>query len=240
MVTIIVRCSHCGSDNLKRNGHASNGKQRYYCRDCKKQSRENPTPHAYTEEKREEILRSYEERSSLRGLTRTFGVSRNTVSGLLKKSTKNCPIWVKRCYILMQEMRIIILEADELWSFVGSKENKVWVWIVLCRKTRQVVSYAIGDRSEVTCQKLWNSVPEAFRDGHCYTDLWSAYQVVIPRKQHTAVGKEIGETAHVERWNNTLRQRLGRFVWKTLVFQIYCHALHLSEPLSPSLQFGKG
>jgi IS1 transposase len=31
-------------------------------------------------------------------------------------------------------------------------------------------------------------------------------------------GKETGETAHVERWNNTLRQRLGRFVRKTLSF----------------------
>jgi hypothetical protein len=38
------------------------------------------------------------------------------------------------------------------------------------------------------------------------------------REQHTAVGKETGETAHVERWNNTLRQRLARFVRKTLSF----------------------
>jgi insertion element IS1 protein InsB len=41
---------------------------------------------------------------------------------------------------------------------------------------------------------------------------------VIPEDQHTAVGKETGATAHVERWNNTLRQRLGRFVRKTLSF----------------------
>jgi IS1 family transposase len=33
-----------------------------------------------------------------------------------------------------------------------------------------------------------------------------------------AVGKDSGETAHVERWNNTLRQRLGRFVRKSLSF----------------------
>ena len=31
-------------------------------------------------------------------------------------------------------------------------------------------------------------------------------------------GKESGELAHVERWNNTLRQRLARFVRKTLSF----------------------
>src|SRR2546421_7883039 len=88
MVTITVHCPHCGSDQVKRNGHASNGKQRYYCHSCHKQSRENPTPHAYSEERREEILRAYEERSSLRGLQRTFAVSRNTVSEWIKKSSK--------------------------------------------------------------------------------------------------------------------------------------------------------
>jgi insertion element IS1 protein InsB len=102
-----------------------------------------------------------------------------------------------------------ILELDELWSFVLKKTNKAWIWIALCRKTRQVVAYAIGDRSEKTCRILWESIPEAYRAGHCFTDFWGAYQAVIPEEQHTAVGKETGETAHVERWNHTLRQRLA-------------------------------
>jgi insertion element IS1 protein InsB len=33
-----------------------------------------------------------------------------------------------------------ILELDELWSFVFKRINKVWIWIALCRKTRQVVA----------------------------------------------------------------------------------------------------
>ena len=110
------------------------------------------------------------------------------------------------------------LELDELWSFVLQKTNQVWIWIALCRETRQVVARAIGERSQKTCQELWNAIPEMYRAGHCSTDFWSAYQVVIPEKQHMAVGKETGETAHVERWNNTLRQRLSRFVRKTLSF----------------------
>jgi transposase-like protein len=85
MVTITISCPHCGSEDVKRNGHTSNGKQRYYCKTCKKQSRENPASNAYSEEHREEILRAYEERSSLRGINRTFGVARNTVSGWIKK-----------------------------------------------------------------------------------------------------------------------------------------------------------
>ena len=38
-------------------------------------------------------------------------------------------------------------------------------------------------------------------------------------------GKETGETAHGERWNCTLRQRIGRFVRKTLSFSksIFMH-----------------
>ncbi len=111
-----------------------------------------------------------------------------------------------------------VLELDELWSFVLKRANKRWIWIALCRATRQVVAYVIGDRSEASCQKLWERIPAAYRHGHCYSDFWKAYQVIIPAQQHTAAGKETGLTAHVERWNNTLRQRLGRFVRKSLSF----------------------
>ena len=111
-----------------------------------------------------------------------------------------------------------ILELDELWSFVLKKVNKRWIWIALCRQTRQVVAFAIGDRSEATCKQLWAKIPASFRVGHCFTDFWKAYQLVIPPAHHTAVGKEWGETTHVERLNNALRQRLARFVRKTLSF----------------------
>jgi len=39
------------------------------------------------------------------------------------------------------------------------------------------------------------------------------------------VGKETGETAHIERWNNTLRQQLARFLRKTLSFS-KCIKIH--------------
>ena len=91
-----------------------------------------------------------------------------------------------------------ILELDELWSFVGKKTNQRWVWLALCRKTRQIVAFVIGDRSEATCRKLWCAIPQAYRRGTCYTDFWSAYQAVIPEGQHQPSGKETGETAHIE------------------------------------------
>lgn len=118
-----------------------------------------------------------------------------------------------------------VLELDELWSFVHSRKNKRWVWVALCRRTRQVVSYALGDRSEVTCRKLWGSLPSAYQKSQVYTDFWEAYSQVVPKAQHFPVGKESGQTNHVERWNNTLRQRLARFVRKTLSFS-KCEKMH--------------
>jgi transposase-like protein len=90
MVTVTLTCIHCGSDQLTRNGHAANGKQRFKCRACGRQSRENPAPNGYPEERRAEILAALHERSSLRGLERTFGVARNTVSAWMKKTILNC------------------------------------------------------------------------------------------------------------------------------------------------------
>jgi IS1 family transposase len=110
-----------------------------------------------------------------------------------------------------------VLELDELWSFVQKKANKSWIWIGLCRRTLQVVTYAVGGRGADTCQKLKQSIPEAYAQAQTVSDFWEAYKPVFGQN-HRCVGKESGETAHVERWNNTLRQRMGRFVRKTLSF----------------------
>jgi IS1 family transposase len=69
------------------------------------------------------------------------------------------------------------MEIDELWSFVDNKGNKIWIWIALCRKTRQIVARDVGDRSEKTCRELWNNVPKEYRKGQCFTDFWQAYQL---------------------------------------------------------------
>ena len=92
MITITLLCPHCKSDKLVRNGHAPNGKQRYICQECKRIHRENPAPRGYSEEHKEEILRAYQERSSLRRIERTFGVSRYTVVKWLKKVAELPPL----------------------------------------------------------------------------------------------------------------------------------------------------
>ncbi len=70
----------------EKNGLTNNGQQRYQCHACGRSLRDGRTQNGYSAERREEILRAYHERTSLRGLTRIFGVSRQTVTSWLKKS----------------------------------------------------------------------------------------------------------------------------------------------------------
>ncbi len=86
MLTLVVPCPHCRSEQLVRNGKASDGRQRFLCRNCGRRSTQDPRPSGYPEAQRDLILRAYQERASLRGLTRTFGVARNTVTAWVKKS----------------------------------------------------------------------------------------------------------------------------------------------------------
>ncbi len=81
-------------------------------------------------------------------------------------------------------------------------------------------SYFIGDRSEESRWRLWSWIPSPYRHCATFSDFWETYELVFGwlTEAHQSVGKETGETAHVERWNNTLRQRLGRFVRRTLSF----------------------
>jgi insertion element IS1 protein InsB len=118
-----------------------------------------------------------------------------------------------------QKKADLIVEADELWSFVGSKADVQWVWVALDADTRRVLAMVVGDRSDFTARCLWESLPAAYRDEAVFcTDFLPAYRAVIPEERHAAAGKDAGLTNHVERFWCTLRQRCARVVRKTLSF----------------------
>ena len=106
-----------------------------------------------------------------------------------------------------------------MWSFAYSKENQLWLWLAICRRTKQVVSYFIGDRTTDSCFELWKNMPEDYRKCCTVSDLYDSYDLIFGGDpKHKSVPKGSGETNHIERFNNTLRQRLSRFVRKTLSF----------------------
>jgi insertion element IS1 protein InsB len=106
-----------------------------------------------------------------------------------------------------------------MWSFVGDKSNKQWIWLAIDVFTKEIVGVYIGKRDQTGAQGLWDSLPAVYRQcAVSYTDFWSAYGIVFPQKRHRAVGKDTGQTNYIERFNNTMRQRISRLVRKTLSF----------------------
>lgn len=213
--TIVTHtCPKCGSENMVRNGHDYRGDQKYHCKTCASYGTLQ-AQRGYDERTRTQVKQAVLERISLRGIERLFGVSRRTVAEWMAYWAKHLPPLETTLAAAQVDD---VLELDELWSFVLKKANQRWVWVALCRRTRQIVAYFIGDRSEASCLQLWRRIPLAYTRCCSFSDFWEAYHLVFAADRHESVGKDSGETNHIERWFNTLRQRLARFVRKTLSF----------------------
>jgi insertion element IS1 protein InsB len=86
-------------------------------------------------------------------------------------------------------------------------------------KTRQIIAFHVGDRSGKSGKALWANIPAVYREQATFhTDQYDVYQGVIPAEQHRAITKKARKTNHIERFNNTLRQRVSRLVRETLSF----------------------
>lgn len=212
--TITNTCRSCGSVNIIRNGTNKCGNPQYHCKACGVYRVLKPKVR-YTERDKEQVLKAYRERISLRGIQRVFGVWRSTVLRWLKQYVSTLPTLVAT---LLPAEGDDVLEMDELVSFVGEKWFKRWLWTAQCRRTRQIIAYAIGDRSSTTARKLWASVPTAYRACPVFTDEFNVYPVIVPSEQHHPVAKGSGQTNHQERWYNNLRQWVGRYTRRSLSF----------------------
>ena len=77
----------------------------------------------------------------------------------------------------------------------------------------------LRDRSRRSAKRLWAKIPLAYRQhATFYTDQYVVYEGVIPAAQHRAISKLARKTNHIERFNNTLRQRVSRLVREALSF----------------------
>lgn len=77
-----------------------------------------------------------------------------------------------------------------MWSFVGSKANKQWIWLAIDEMTREIVGVYVGERSRSGARGLWKSLPPVYcQCAVCYTDFWEAYEQVIPSQRHPCSGQ---------------------------------------------------
>jgi len=212
-----MHCPHCPSAHIVKNGLKPQTKrQKYLCRTCGKQFVLNPKKRRVSDAQKQLVGLLLHERIPLRGIARVVGVSERWLQYHVNDRYAQVP---RQVTLSGGRTGPLVLECDELWSFVGNKGNKQWVWLALDRDTRAIAGVHVGDRGRNGAQALWDSLPEAYRQSaFSYTDYWEAYRQVFPEDRHAAVGKETGLTNHIERFNNTLRQRVSRLVRKTLSF----------------------
>lgn len=199
-----------------KNGTTRRGKQNYKCRDCGRQFVENPQWKRREKDSTVMIDRLLLEKIPLAGIARVLKLSESWLQGYVNQCYKGVP---RQVQVTPKPKGALKVQMDELWSFVDDKGNKQWVWLALDVKTREIVGCHIGDRSKDSALALWQSLPGVYRQcAVVYTDHWEAYKAVLPSNRHHAVGKETGLTSYIERFNNTLRQRVSRLVRKTLSF----------------------
>jgi insertion element IS1 protein InsB len=169
--TIVTHyCPKCCSENPLRNGHDYKGAQKYHCKSCGPYGTLEAQS-GYREQVRAQGKRAVLERASLRGIARMLGLSRRTLARWREHWASALPPVEAT---LVEAQVEDVLELDELWSFVLKKANQRWVWVALCRRTRQTVAYFIGGRSEASCLHLWRRIPRAYTRCHSFSDFWEA------------------------------------------------------------------
>jgi insertion element IS1 protein InsB len=215
-------CPRCQSPKFKKNGHIHNGKQNHHGHDCGRQFVDGFEQYLIAEAKRTLIERLLLERLSLRGICRAVGVTLKWLLDFLVQCFGALPdhrhVQSVSCPrdVLIQRLEV---EADELASFVQKKAHKQWVWIAMDATTRQVIAFHVGDRSHTSAEHLWAKIPQAYRQhATFYTDQYVVYEKVLPAAQHKAISKLARKTNPIERFNNTLRQRVSRLVRDALSF----------------------
>jgi insertion element IS1 protein InsB len=215
-------CPRCQSPKFKKNGHIHNGKQNHHCHDCGRQFVESFEQYLISDDRRALIKRLLLERISLRGICRAVGVSLKWLLGFLVQCFEALPdhlhVQPVTCTQNVMIQRLDV-EADEMSSFIQKKANKQWIWMAMDAQSRQVIAFHIGDRSRQSAKKLWAKIPPAYcQQATFYTDQYVVYVGVIPPAQHRAISKLTRKTNHLERFNNTLRQRVSRLVREALSF----------------------
>jgi IS1 family transposase len=129
------------------------------------------------EETRELIDRLLLEKISLAGIVRVTGVSPRWLQYYVNKKLGA----VKRQVEVKSKKRgKLTIQWDEMWSFLGNKGNKQWIWLAIDVLTKEIVGVYIGQRDKDGARGLGNSLPAVYRQcAVSYTDfcpfLWNSF-----------------------------------------------------------------
>ena len=112
--TVGMKCPRCEASNCSKNGH-KNGKQRYICKQYRRQFVESYSRRGYSDEVKHHCLKLYVNGMGFRAIERCMGVNHNTVINWVKQAGDSLPDATPA------EVIPELAQLDELQTFVGSK-----------------------------------------------------------------------------------------------------------------------
>ena len=196
-------CKFCKGKCIK-DGFQKNGCQRYKCKCCKRKLQEEYKYNAYGQHINQSIIKYNKVGVGIRGTAKLLSISTTTLLNrilLIAKKISQPPVISNQVY-----------EVDEIKSFVKCKKNLIWIVYTLNRKTKEVVSYNVGNRTNTTLGVVIRTL-DLSKAKKIYTDKWSGYKSLINRKIHSTFNRG---TNHIERHNLTLRTHLKRLTRRSI------------------------
>ena len=158
------KCPSCQSTLVKKNGRTHNGKQNHRCVACSRQFVQEPNQKIIDDNTKNLVKKALLERVSLHGICRIFDVSMpwllELIDGLIEEIPRDLNAEIVQ---ENDEIEVVVLQADELWSYVGAKANPQWLWLVMHSRTRQVVAMEVGPRDKATAERLFYKLPEPLK-----------------------------------------------------------------------------
>lgn len=110
-------CTSCSASNVVKNGRSRHGHQRYRCNVCK--TTFGDVDHRLVDEDlKQSALRHYAEGVGLRATERLVGPSHNSIMRWVRQEVAG------KALAKLDTAQIQTIEADELWSYVGSKKQQ--------------------------------------------------------------------------------------------------------------------
>lgn len=160
-------CPECGSQQVKKNGHRHNGKQNHQGKACGRQFVADAANRVIVGEQRTLVERWLCEKISLHGIYRAMGVSIRWLMDFMVACfaavSDHLPV-LPAASSRAVRLGCLDVEEDELWSFVQQKANPHWVWLAMDKRTRQIIAFHVGDRSQESANLLWPNIPEVYRE----------------------------------------------------------------------------
>lgn len=105
-------------------------------------------------------------------------------------------------------------EVDELCTYIGNKEKRIWIVCALEKITKQIVSFNIGRRTNQTLKSVIDTL-NLSKAKKIFTDKLKSYKTLIQKEIHKI---NRFATNSIERKFLTLRTHLKRLNRRTICF----------------------